>query len=316
MNGIINVYKEQGYTSHDVVARLRGILKMKKIGHTGTLDPQAEGVLPVCVGTATKLCGMLTDKTKEYEAQMRLGVTTDTQDMTGKILAEHAVEITDVDIINIMSTFVGKQEQIPPMYSALKVNGKKLYELARQGKEIERRPRPIEIYDLAVMETALPLVRFRVSCSKGTYIRTLCHDIGQQAGCGACMESLKRIRSGCFEERDAWTLAQIEGLMNEGRIEEALVPVEAMFGAYPAVTVSDMFRKAIDNGNSITEDMILCRDEGDQAQHKQEGRVRIYNEDGVFYGIYAYVPEEHRYQPEKMFLDREQLTPPRADRKR
>lgn len=316
MNGIINVYKEPGYTSHDVVARLRGILKMKKIGHTGTLDPQAEGVLPVCVGTATKLCGMLTDKTKEYEAQMRLGVTTDTQDMTGKVLTEHSVEISDVDITNIMSTFVGKQEQIPPMYSALRVNGKRMYELAREGIEVERRPRPIEIYELTVIETALPLVRFRVSCSKGTYIRTLCHDIGQQAGCGACMESLKRTRVGCFEAQDARTLAQIERLRDEGRIDEALVPVEAMFGAYPAVTVSDVFRKAIDNGNSITEDMILRRDEGPQAQHNQEDRVRIYNEDGVFYGIYAYVQKERRYKPEKMFLDREQTRPPQADRKR
>lgn len=316
MNGIINVYKERGYTSHDVVARLRGILKMKKIGHTGTLDPQAEGVLPVCVGTATKLCGMLTDKTKEYEAQMRLGVTTDTQDMTGKVLTEHSVEITDVDITNIMSTFVGKQEQIPPMYSALKVNGKRMYELAREGKEVERRPRPIEIYELAVIETALPLVRFRVSCSKGTYIRTLCHDIGQQVGCGACMESLKRTRVGCFEAQDARTLAEIERLRDEGRIDEALVPVEAMFGAYPAVTVSDVFRKAIDNGNSITEDMILRREEEPQAQHNQENRVRIYNEDGVFYGIYAYEQKERRYKPEKMFLDREQLATPQADRKR
>ena len=180
MNGIINVYKEKGYTSHDVVAKLRGILRQKKIGHTGTLDPQAEGVLPVCLGNATRLCDLLTDKTKEYEAVLRLGVTTDTQDMTGQILTESPVEISEDDIIKIMSTFIGKIMQVPPMYSALKVDGRKLVDLAREGIEVERKAREIEIYELEISEVNLPLVRFRVNCSKGTYIRTLCQDIGEK----------------------------------------------------------------------------------------------------------------------------------------
>ena len=322
MNGVINVYKEPGFTSHDVVAKLRGILHMKKIGHTGTLDPQAEGVLPVCLGNATKLCDMLTDKTKEYEALLRLGITTDTQDMTGAILEEKAVCCSEDDINNIMSTFVGKSEQIPPMYSALKVNGKKLYELAREGKEVERKPRPVEIFELEILNISFPLVRFRVVCSKGTYIRTLCQDIGQKAGCGGCMEHVKRTRVERFRAQDALTLSEIEKMQQEGRLPEVLVTVEDMFDCYPPVTVANRYRKAIDNGNSISPDMILLRDadrngkcmeETEKLQDentgnvKTEKRVRVYNEDGVFYGIYEYVEAEHRYKPYKMFLDRERI---------
>ena len=310
MNGVINVYKEPGYTSHDVVAKLRGILKMKKIGHTGTLDPQAEGVLPVCLGNATKLCDMLTDKTKEYEAVMQLGVTTDTQDMTGTILSEHKVDVTEEYISDIMSTFTGKIEQIPPMYSALKVNGKKLYELAREGKEVERRARSVEIYELQILEITLPLVRFRVSCSKGTYIRTLCQDIGEKAGCGACMKSLKRTRVDRFLAENALTLSEIENLRDMGRIGEVLVAVEDMFEDYPKITVSNAYRKAIDNGNRIEDKMIINRTSDISAakktDEKQRGRIRVYNEDGVFYGIYEHA-EGHGYKPYKMFLDRELL---------
>ena len=172
INGVINVYKEKGYTSHDVVAKLRGILRQKKIGHTGTLDPEAEGVLPVCLGKATKLCELLTDKTKTYEAVLRLGIVTDTQDMTGKVLEEHPVSVTDEEVERTILSFLGDQEQIPPMYSALKVNGRKLYELAREGKEVERKPRKVTLYEIKILEMNLPLVRFSVTCSKGTYIRT------------------------------------------------------------------------------------------------------------------------------------------------
>ena len=192
-NGIINVYKEAGFTSHDVVAKLRGILRQKKIGHTGTLDPDAVGVLPVCLGSGTRLCDMLTDWNKEYIAQLRLGVTTDTQDLSGQVLTQASAESLDAlspaKVEEAIKSFQGKYEQIPPMYSALKVNGKKLYELAREGKEVERKARTVEITELEILESSLPVVKMRVVCSKGTYIRTLCHDIGALLGCGGCKEA-------------------------------------------------------------------------------------------------------------------------------
>ena len=182
INGVLNVYKEKGYTSHDVVAKLRGILKQKKIGHTGTLDPEAEGVLPVCLGRGTKLCGMLTDKRKTYQAVLHLGMETDTQDMTGQVISRRPVEVTPEEAARCIRSFVGDQMQIPPMYSALKVGGKKLYELAREGKEVERKPRPVTFYEIRILSVELPLVTMEVTCSKGTYIRTLCHDIGEKTG--------------------------------------------------------------------------------------------------------------------------------------
>ena len=183
-NGVINVYKEPGYTSFDVVAKLRGILKQKKIGHTGTLDPAATGVLPVCLGNATKLCDMLTDKDKEYVAELLLGVETDTQDTTGEVLSRREVNMSEEQVRLAAESFVGAYNQVPPMYSALKVNGKKLYELAREGKEIERKSRTIEVYDIRIRQFLPPdRVEIDVDCSKGTYIRTLCSDIGKALGC-------------------------------------------------------------------------------------------------------------------------------------
>ena len=200
VNGILNVYKEKGYTSHDVVAKLRGIVGQKKIGHTGTLDPDAEGVLPVCLGRATKVCDMLTEKDKTYEAVLLLGKETDTQDISGTVLRVGETEgLTQEQVKDCVMSFVGEYDQIPPMYSALKVNGKKLYELAREGKTIERKSRKVEIKEIRILEMALPRVRMEVSCSKGTYIRTLCHDIGEKLGCFGCMESLLRTKVSRFE---------------------------------------------------------------------------------------------------------------------
>ncbi len=308
MNGIINVYKEKGYTSHDVVAKLRGILRQKKIGHTGTLDPQAEGVLPVCLGNATRLCDLLTDKTKEYEAVLRLGVTTDTQDMTGTVLSEAPVTVTEDDIIYIMSTFKGKIMQVPPMYSALKVDGRKLVDLAREGIEVERKAREIEIYALDILEVNLPLVRFRVNCSKGTYIRTLCQDIGEKAGCGGAMESLLRTRVDRFEVADALTLEQIEQIRDDGKLDEILYPVDDVFLHLTAVTVKNEFRKVIDNGNSLYPKMFSPRVEFYTDETKETpSQIRVYNEDGIFYGIYVFDPERRRFKPYKMFLDKEAL---------
>ena len=217
IHGVLNVYKEKGYTSHDVVAKLRGIVKQKKIGHTGTLDPDAEGVLPVCFGKATKLCDLLTDKDKTYQAVLLLGQVTDTQDTSGQVLEKHSTEdLTNEKVENVIRSFEGEYDQIPPMYSALKVNGKKLYELAREGKEVERKARRITIHEIRILEINLPEVKLEVTCSKGTYIRTLCHDIGQKLGCGGCMKELLRTRVERFGLEDSIRLGEIAQLQKEG----------------------------------------------------------------------------------------------------
>lgn len=297
INGILNVYKEAGFTSHDVVAKLRGICRQKKIGHTGTLDPEAVGVLPVCLGSGTKLCDMLTDKSKEYEAVLLLGQVTDTQDVTGTVLEEHEVTVDEEQAVEAIRSFVGAYEQIPPMYSALKVNGKRLYELARAGKEVERKGRPVEIHSIEILSVSLPEITFRVACSKGTYIRTLCHDIGQKLGCGGTMKSLKRTRVGIFTIDGTLKLSQLEELAAQGRLEEKVIPVEAMFTELPALTVKDAFARLIENGNAFYPGQAE-----ESVRTPDGGQVRVYDRKGRFYGIYAFSEEKERYQPVKMFL--------------
>lgn len=297
INGILNVYKEAGYTSHDVVAKLRGICRQKKIGHTGTLDPDAVGVLPVCLGNATRLCDMLTDKSKEYEAVLLLGKVTDTQDISGKVLEEHPVLMEEEQAVEAVLSFLGSYEQIPPMYSALKVNGKKLYELARAGKEVERAGRPVEIHRIDILSVALPEITFRVACSKGTYIRTLCHDIGRKLGCGGTMKSLKRTRVGTFTIDDALPLGELEKLAAEGRLEEYVIPADAMFPELPCLTIRDSFRRLLENGNSFYSNQVR-----EELEAVDGIRVKVYDTEGRFYGIYAFSDEKGRYQPVKMFL--------------
>lgn len=295
-SGIINVYKEAGYTSFDVVAKMRGILGIKKVGHTGTLDPDATGVLPVCIGKATKVCDLLTDKDKTYEAVMRLGVVTDTQDMTGQVLEEHAVTVTEDAVRRAVGQFVGQIEQVPPMYSALKVGGQKLCNLARKGIEVERKPRPVTIYEIRIKNIALPLVTMEVHCSKGTYIRTLCQDIGQALGCGGCMESLVRTQVASFAVADSLTLAQIEEAKKEDRLDQILLPIDQVFSAYPKVYASEEADKRLVNGNAIEQMQARADeaiDEGDP--------VRIYLSDGRFVGIYHL--NEHQFKLKKMFLE-------------
>lgn len=295
-NGIINVYKEKGYTSHDVVAKLRGILKQKKIGHTGTLDPQAEGVLPVCLGMGTKLCDMLTDKDKEYEALLLLGVSTDTQDTTGAILKELPVDVSEEEVREAILSYIGEYDQIPPMYSAIKVDGKKLYELAREGKEIERKARRVRILSIEILSVELPRVRMRVECSKGTYIRTLCHDIGEKLGCGGCMEELLRTRVSRFTAKEALTLARIEELRDEGKLAERIVSVEEALEAYPPCAMKPEADKLIYNGNPFCEDMTAEKPQKDTP-------VRVYDSKKSFVGIYEYKPEKKAFYPLKMFLE-------------
>ena len=297
IHGIINVYKEKGFTSHDVVAKLRGIVGQKKIGHTGTLDPDATGVLPVCLGKATKLCDLLTDKNKTYEAVLLLGKTTDTQDITGEVLEEKSTEaLTEEKVREAIEGFIGDYEQIPPMYSALKVNGKKLYELAREGKVIEREARPVKILDIQILEIDLPKVRMEVSCSKGTYIRTLCHDIGEKLGCGGCMESLMRTRVSTFRIEDAKTLDEIETLKQEGKLAELLVPIDAMFPFYPKITVKDDWKAFAKNGNPLDLKMLK-----EACGQDEETQVRLYDESGKFIAIYQW--KEKKYHIVKMFFN-------------
>ena len=246
MDGIINVYKEAGFTSHDVVAKLRGICRQKKIGHTGTLDPQATGVLPVCLGSATRACEMLTDRTKEYVAELLLGQITDTQDTTGTVLEEREVAVDEAQVREVIGSFVGGYDQIPPMYSALKVNGKKLYELARAGKEVER----------------------------------------GKLGCGGTMQSLVRTRVGEFRLADALTLAQLQELRDTDRLEEALLPTDRIFADFNAVHVEEKWRKLIDNGNAFypgqtMEQTTYPTGEWVRVYREDDSFVGIYAYDGV-----------------------------------
>jgi tRNA pseudouridine55 synthase len=318
-SGIINVYKEAGYTSFDVVAKLRGILKIKKIGHTGTLDPDATGVLPVCVGKATKVCDLLTDKDKTYVAVLHLGMVTDTQDSSGSILETHEIKADADQVRKTVASFVGPQKQIPPMYSALKVNGQKLCDLARKGVEVERQPRDITIYEINILEMALPLVKLEVHCSKGTYIRTLCHDIGQALGCGGCMDSLVRTKAAGFSIEDSLTLQEIEGLVQQGDLEKRMISVDRVFSSYgKAVAVSDA-TPLLENGNGISEDFVnqiihtsadgagAYSENGDNSKENGENSdnsdapVRMYLADGRFVGIFE--KKQGLWKPIKMFLE-------------
>lgn len=300
IHGVLNIYKEKGYTSHDVVAKLRGIVGQKKIGHTGTLDPDAVGVLPVCLGKATKLCDMLTDKTKTYETVMLLGTVTDTQDVSGTVISEASTEMLDeVAIKSAIDSFVGEYMQVPPMYSALKVNGKKLYELAREGIEIERKARPVFIHNIMIKEIDFPRVRMEVTCSKGTYIRTLCHDIGKALECGACMEELIRTKVSRFEIKDSLTLAQVQELKETGKLDEILVPIEDMFSDCEAITLKDEFVPLLYNGNVFFPKHLKAYIELTDGK-----RVRVYDNEGNFIAIYKFVKEKYLFKIEKMFYER------------
>lgn len=297
-NGLINIYKEPGYTSFDVVAILRGILKQKKIGHTGTLDPQAEGTLLVCLGDATKLCDILENRDKEYQCKMLLGVTTDTEDTTGKTLSESEVNCSQEEIKDTIQSFVGDILQIPPMYSALKKDGKKLYELARQGKEIEREARPIKIYSINVDSIDLPYVTFTVKCGKGTYIRSLCRDIGEKLGCGACMEHLKRTAVSHFEVKDSLKLAKVEELAKVGQIDDYILPLESVFAKNESIFVKEESSRIIDNGNPLRRDNIINEAE---LTIKNGTIYKVYNADKRFCAVYKYDSNKDLFMPLKMF---------------
>ena len=296
-SGVINIYKEAGYTSHDVVAKLRGILKQKKIGHTGTLDPQAQGVLPVCLGKGTKLCDLLADHDKEYEAVLRLGITTDTQDMEGNVLQESSVQVSEEEVRTCILSFQGEQMQVPPMYSALKVNGKKLYELAREGKVVERKARPVTFHKIEVLWMELPKVKIRVQCSKGTYIRTLCNDIGEKLGCGGCMEELLRTRVERFALEDAVKLDEVQKAMEEGTVDSLIFPVDRIFDQYPTAKTTTQGDLLVHNGNRLFSELLQ------EEPEAESGYVRVYDSEDTYIGLFE--KKTDQLVPVKMFYRKE-----------
>lgn len=351
-HGMLTIYKEAGYTSSDAVARLRGILRMRKIGHTGTLDPDAQGVLPMCLGNATRICELIADREKEYVAVMRLGIKTDTQDMSGNVLFRMEDEemlsrlSTEERIRSAAASFVGEIDQIPPMYSAVKINGKRLYDMARKGITVERKPRRITIYSIRVEKIEPPLVTMRICCSKGTYIRTLCEDIGEALGTGAAMQSLLRTRVGQFFLGEARTLDEVERIAKTSPEELPLLirPVDSFFEDLPAgICTADALR-LLKNGNPLTPDDLdfpdpssdplvqtwAGRESQDRtgAGQKENGFstaerspsgeipprsplpgltpadrvIRVYDDKGVFYGLYVKKQKQNRFTAYKMFL--------------
>lgn len=269
MTGILLVDKEQGWTSSDVVAKLRGVLREKKVGHAGTLDPLATGLLIVMIGRASRASDFLMRHDKSYRATLRLGIETDTQDISGHVLSEKPCRVTAEELADLLPSFLGEQQQIPPMYSAIKMHGLKLYEIARKGETVERAPRTIRISSIAVkgFEGQDPILE--ITCSAGTYIRTLCHDIGRALGCGGCMAGLRRLSSGTYSVKDAFTIHEIEAAAEAGAAEELLLPVDSVFSELRALTVDEVRERKLRCGNPVP---VSCPD----------GPVRVYSESGAF----------------------------------
>ena len=264
MTGILIVDKPEGWTSQDVAAKLRGVYHERRVGHGGTLDPMATGVLPVFLGRATRAVPFFESAEKEYVAEIRFGIVTDTQDTTGRILEEHPANVDAETVRQALAAMVGPQLQTPPMYSAVKVGGKKLYEQARQGKEVERKARPIELKEMELLSCDRDRAAFRVLCTKGTYVRTICHDLGQRLGCGGCMSALRRTRAGVYGIGRAFTMEQI--LAGEAEI----LPVDALFASFPAVTLTEAEERLCRNGNAF------------RRRELADGDWRVYGPKGDF----------------------------------
>ncbi len=284
MDGVINIYKEKGFTSHDVVAVVRKTINQKKVGHTGTLDPDAEGVLPICLGKGTKLADYIMADKKGYRAEVTLGVTTTTEDSSGEVLEVKPFDFNEEKIKEVVYSFIGEYEQVPPMYSAIKVNGKKLYELAREGKEIERKSRKIKIYDIKILEFLPPnKIVIDVICSKGTYIRTLCSDIGKKLGCGGSMSYLLRTMSGRFNIDTAIKLDELKTIVEKGNIDDILITIDDVLCNYKKVKISPKATKLLHNGGKIYEYFF----DGKYDIKKGE-EVLVYDAEGIFIGIFQY----------------------------
>lgn len=292
-SGVICIYKEAGWTSFDVVKKLRGILNTKKVGHTGTLDPDATGILLVCYGKATNLCESLTHADKVYETTLLLGKQTDTQDISGNIINSSDIIPNESIIKNVIHGFVGKQLQIPPMYSAKKINGKKLYEYARNGQEIERKASEIEIYDIVIKKVYDRRVDMTVACSSGTYIRTLCNDIGNKLNCYGCMETLKRTKINSFELDKALRIDEVKQKVDDGDYSFVL-PVDSFYDEYEKVNVDASIEKLVKNGAPIPLSKTSIRQNNNRL-------IRLYFENEVFVGIYEV--KDNIIKPKKMYLE-------------
>ena len=290
LNGVINVYKEKGYTSHDVVAIVRKTLNIKKVGHTGTLDPDAEGVLPVCIGQATKLADYIMAERKSYTAEITFGAETTTQDASGDIIKEYEYTFDENRLREVIDTFKGEQTQVPPMYSAIKINGKKLYEIAREGREIERKARKITVYDIRIAEINPPnKAIIEIDCSKGTYIRSLCSDIGNKLGWGAFMSSLTRTASGKFKLNEAVKLDELKNATERGEAEKFIIPPDDVLSGYKRVTVSEKADKYLYNGGKIYGGYLKY----DKKPSDNE-IVLGYDATGRLVGIYLYKFDEEK----------------------
>lgn len=280
-SGILVMNKPQGFTSFDVIGRLRGILKMKRLGHTGTLDPMATGVLPVLVGRATRACDMLPDETKCYRAAFQLGAVTDTQDSTGRILETHPVDVTAVQIEAALPGFTGDLMQVPPMYSAVQVNGKRLYELARAGREIERPARHVHVerFALTAYDEITGAGEAEIRCGKGTYVRTLLHDLGQALGCGCMMTALTRTEACGFTLAQSYTFEQVQQAAEAGDIDSLMIPTDALFQALPALRLTQVQTVHYLNGVRLSLSALP------QSAQQSASGLRVYGADGRFLGI-------------------------------
>lgn len=314
IDGILNVYKEQGYTSFDVVAKLRGILKQKKIGHTGTLDPLAEGVLVVCLGKATKLVDMLIEGDKIYKCSMIIGFDTDTEDVTGNIINKKTARPDDATIKEVINSFIGKYNQIPPMYSAIKVNGKKLYEYARNGETIKREPRAVEIFDIydisideclsdelllsesfsAYKENKFTRINMTIHCSKGTYIRSLCRDIGYKLGCFGTLSYLQRLEAHGNYASDALRLCEIEEFAKNNNLDSIVKPLDVILKNYEATTIKEKYKTYLDNGNKLKKEYLENIPDTDDL-------VRVYYKDKMM-ALYYYDADEDIFRPKKILF--------------
>lgn len=274
MDGIINIYKPEGISSFDVVRSIRKLSGIKKVGHTGTLDPMAKGVLPICLGKSTKIVDYIMKDFKIYKAVLKLGEVSDTYDREGKIIQSSKVDVDENEIINVINSFIGEIDQVPPMYSALKVNGKRLYELARQGIEIERQSRKINIYDIIIEEINIPYVTFEVKCSKGTYIRSLCYDIGKKLNCGALMWDLERVATGKFTKENA---IRLEDLSTDN-LEKNLIPMDKALHMYDKIYFEEDAEKLLVNGVNIKDKTFI-------ADIKTDIIYRVYLKNEKFIGL-------------------------------
>ena len=285
MTGVLPVKKPAGFTSFDVIGKLRGVTKTRKIGHSGTLDPMATGVLPLFFGSATKCCDILRNEDKRYVADVKFGIVTDTQDTTGRVLKECESHVTEAQFREVMAGFIGKQMQLPPMYSAVKVNGRPLYDLAREGKTVERAQKEIEVYGINLLEfnEHAQTARMEVSCGKGTFIRTLINDMGEKLGCGASMSSLERTMAGGFDISECYTIADVEAMMQDGTFEEHLIPIERLFEDLPRLVLDDFDKRLYRSGVPLE----LQK----RGWSGTEGNIAVFDGNGMILGI-SYMDEE------------------------